>query len=189
MRRVLRALTVLLVVLALAAGCRSLTGKSLGQNIDDKSVTAMAKARLVADRAKNLTSVDVDTNQGVVYLNGNVATAAQKAEAERIVRQVDGVREVVNNLMIESRAFGVTPATAAGMPAGTEPATGSASPVTELAGRYTMTGEVTMIDRARGHLHLKTAAGEMQLRFPPESLRNVQAGDRLVVEMTVRPAR
>lgn len=188
MRRVLTSLSVVLVLLALSTGCRSVTGKSLGQNIDDKSITASVKARLVADRTKNLTSVDVDTNQGVVYLNGNVATAAQKADAERIARGADGVQRVVNNLMTEPRAFGTAPPAA---PTSGRPPSGvSASPTTgAAAGRHTMTGEVTKVDRAKGHLQLKTAEGEMELHFPPAALQNVNEGDRISVDMSMRPVR
>lgn len=43
--------------------------------------------------------VDVD-DKGVVTLSGDVATAAQKAEAERIAK-VDGVTRVVNNIKVD----------------------------------------------------------------------------------------
>jgi osmotically-inducible protein OsmY len=51
-----------------------------------------------------LTRIDVDTNQGVVALNGTVQTEAMKARAEQIARQVKGVRDVVNNLRIQAAA-------------------------------------------------------------------------------------
>ena len=36
------------------------------------------KTKLVADKVANLTRVDVDTNNGTVYLNGAVETPEQK---------------------------------------------------------------------------------------------------------------
>lgn len=46
--------------------------------------------------------VDVDAEEGVVYLRGEVASEEQKAEAERIVRSrlPRGVRSVRNELVV-----------------------------------------------------------------------------------------
>ena len=96
-----RALAVLFVIVALGAGCRAITGKSAGQAVDDTRITASVKAKLVADKASNLTRVDVDTNRGTVYLNGSVETPEQKAQAERLAWQAKGVKAVVNNLQVQ----------------------------------------------------------------------------------------
>ena len=98
-----RSLAAVLVVLALMAGCRSLTGKSAGTNVDDATITASVKSKLVADKASNLTRVDVDTNHGTVYLNGTVDSAEQKSRAERLAWQAQGVKSVVNNLQVQKR--------------------------------------------------------------------------------------
>ena len=102
----LRLVGMLIPVLVLSwalSGCQALTGKTLGQNIDDANLTAAVKARLVADKASNFTRIDVDTNAAVVHLNGTVDSAEQKARAEEIARKVGGVREVVNNLQVRAR--------------------------------------------------------------------------------------
>lgn len=44
----------------------------MGQRVDDATITAAVKAKLTADRPKNLVNVDVDTKQGVVHLQGIV---------------------------------------------------------------------------------------------------------------------
>jgi osmotically-inducible protein OsmY len=80
-----------------------LTGKTAGQNVDDTTITASVKSKLVADKASNLTRVDVDTNRGTVYLNGSVDTAEQKARAEQLAWQASGVKAVVNNLQITKK--------------------------------------------------------------------------------------
>jgi osmotically-inducible protein OsmY len=49
----------------------------------------------------SLTRIDVDTNGGVVYLNGTVESTFQKDRAADIARQVSGARKVVNNLQIQ----------------------------------------------------------------------------------------
>jgi hyperosmotically inducible protein len=61
------------------------------------------KSKLVADRASNLTRVDVDTNNGTVYLNGTVESAEQKSRAEQLAWQASGVKTVVNNLQVQKR--------------------------------------------------------------------------------------
>jgi hyperosmotically inducible protein len=103
MSRVLKTFAVLLVIASFAAGCQSMTGKSAGQNVDDASVTAAVKSKLVADQAANLTRVDVDTNNGTVYLNGTVETPEQKVRAEQLAWQAKGVKSVVNNLQVQKK--------------------------------------------------------------------------------------
>jgi hyperosmotically inducible protein len=99
--RVLKAISLLFVILVLAAGCRSMTGESAGQNIDDSTITTEVKAKLSAERASNLTRVSVATAGGTVSLSGIVPTVADRARAEEITRQVKGVRSVMNGLQIE----------------------------------------------------------------------------------------
>lgn len=97
--RIVGAAVIALVLL----GCQALTGKTAGQNIDDAAITASVKSQLVADKAANLTRIDVDTNNGVVYLNGTVESSEQRARAEQLARRVDGVKKVVNNLQVARR--------------------------------------------------------------------------------------
>ena len=82
--------TVAILVFALT-GCQAMTGKSAGRNVDDAAITASIKSTLVADKVANLTRIDVDTNNGVVSLNGVVNSAQQKSRAEELARRVDGV--------------------------------------------------------------------------------------------------
>jgi hyperosmotically inducible protein len=96
-----RALLVLVVLVALAAGCTTMTGKTAGQNLDDATVTAEVKAKLAHEQVATLTKIHVDTNQGTVYLTGNVESEAMRARAAELARQVAGVREVVNNLKVQ----------------------------------------------------------------------------------------
>jgi len=103
MGRAMKALALMLVILAVLGGCRSMTGKTAGQTVDDATITASVKSKLVADKAANLTRVDVDTNNGTVYLNGTVETAEQKVKAEQLAWQAQGVKSVVNNLQVQKR--------------------------------------------------------------------------------------
>ncbi len=101
MRHLFRSMLVLVMLMAVTAGCTSMTGKSAGENVDDASITASVKTKLAAEKPATLTKVDVDTNKGTVYLTGNVGNATIKERATEIARQVAGVREVVNNLKVQ----------------------------------------------------------------------------------------
>jgi hyperosmotically inducible periplasmic protein len=157
--------------------------RTIGERVDDATLNAKVKAKLVAERAGNLVKVNVDTKEGVVTLKGVVPTAEDKARAEELARLTAGVKSVVNELTVEGRAAGATDERA---PATAAPA---ASPATGFIGRHTMTGEVTDIDAATGKVELRTSEGELHLHFPPSSLQNVRRGDRLTVELAVREAR
>lgn len=89
--------------------CTTLTGRSVGRNIDDASITAAVKANLAGDEARSLTTVDVDTVAGTVYLNGTVKDMPSKRKAEALARDVSGVKRVVNNLQARSGAAGDAP--------------------------------------------------------------------------------
>lgn len=113
---------VVLVICALTVlGCRSLTGRSFGQQWDDKTITSQVKTKLTTERFGNLFSTSVGTRYGVVYLSGTVHDPEQRAEAERIASRVSGVKRVVNDIIVVPRDAKV-----AGTPAGPSPA---ASPV------------------------------------------------------------
>jgi len=98
-----RFLGVAVLAVALLTGCQAMTGKTAGQNVDDAGITTAVKAKLAGDRAATLTRIDVDTNQGVVALNGVVDTPAAKQRAEELAREVEGVQSVVNNLQVQAR--------------------------------------------------------------------------------------
>ena len=93
-------LSLAIALMLSATGCTSLTGQTAGQYVDDSTITASVKAKLVADKATNFTRVDVDTTNKVVSLNGVVASPEQKTRAEQLAMQVSGVRRVENNLQV-----------------------------------------------------------------------------------------
>jgi osmotically-inducible protein OsmY len=101
MRYALRSLSMVLLLAVALAGCQSMLGKSTGETVDDASITAAVKTKLAGEKPATLTKIDVDTNKGTVYLNGNVESAALKTRAADLARQVNGVREVVNNLKVQ----------------------------------------------------------------------------------------
>ena len=86
-----------------AVGCTSMTGQTAGQYVDDSTITSQVKAKLVAEKAANLTRIDVDTTNKVVSLNGVVETSEQKARAQKLASEVSGVRDVKNNLQVQKK--------------------------------------------------------------------------------------
>jgi hyperosmotically inducible protein len=96
-RRHFAAVALLAVALS---GCQAMTGRTAGQNVDDARISTAVQATLTSDKASNFARIDVDTTNGVVYLNGTVQSAEQKARAEQLASRVDGVKKVVNNLQV-----------------------------------------------------------------------------------------
>jgi len=79
-----------------------MTGESAGQYADDSAITARVKTALAADKAANLTRIEVATTNQVVSLNGVVQSPDQKRRAEEVAKEISGVRRVQNNLQIQS---------------------------------------------------------------------------------------
>jgi len=50
----------LLALAVFMAGCMSATNETLGQNVDDTTITSAVKAKLAADKPATLTKVSVD---------------------------------------------------------------------------------------------------------------------------------
>jgi osmotically-inducible protein OsmY len=98
--QILRMTLFVLLGAAAVTGCGTMTGRTTGQVIDDTAITSQVKARLAGAEAETLTRIDVDTTNGVVYLNGVVEDATMKTRAEQIARSQEGVTRVVNNLQV-----------------------------------------------------------------------------------------
>ena len=91
------------VFLTAMSGCTSMTGETLGQNIDDTNITTAVKAKLAGERAVTLTRIGVDTVRGVVHLSGVVDNETERSRAAQLAAQVGGVKSVVNNLQLRGR--------------------------------------------------------------------------------------
>jgi hyperosmotically inducible protein len=68
----------------------------------DAAITADVKARLIAEPGIRAFVINVDTYNGAVSLKGTVKTGAQRATAERLARQVKGVKSVKNELAVKA---------------------------------------------------------------------------------------
>jgi hyperosmotically inducible periplasmic protein len=92
----------MMFLFGMLSGCQAMTGETLGQNIDDTSLTTSVKTQLARNKFSTLTRIDVDTYNGVVTLNGIVSTPEERRRAEEIARGVNGVKKVVNNLQVKT---------------------------------------------------------------------------------------
>lgn len=72
--------------------------------LEDATVTAKVKAKLIADPEVNPFHIDVDTLEGVVTLSGQVKSENVKAEAEKLARITEGVKSVTNNIQVAGDA-------------------------------------------------------------------------------------
>jgi hyperosmotically inducible periplasmic protein len=95
-RRVLVGLLCLLPVFA--AGC----GKTVGETIDDATITARVKTALLNDPQVGGMKIDVDTTKGVVTMSGIVKSKAEEMRAVELARQTPGVKDVKSSLQVSS---------------------------------------------------------------------------------------
>src|SRR3990172_11261906 len=103
MIRAFKRLAATLVVLLFMTGCQALTGQTMGEGIDDSYITSSVKTKLASDKLVSLTRVEVETNNGIVYLTGQVQTAEQRSHIGSLTSQVKGVKRVVNNVQVINR--------------------------------------------------------------------------------------
>jgi osmotically-inducible protein OsmY len=75
-------------------------GATLGQKVDDAAITAKVKAALLASNDVSGTAISVETNAGRVVLSGQVKDQAQMDRAVAKARNVDGVVDVENRLLV-----------------------------------------------------------------------------------------
>jgi hyperosmotically inducible protein len=75
--------------------------ETIGEKIDDASVTAQVKSSLLSHRSTSALKTKVATKDGVVTLSGNAKNAAEKALVTKFVTDINGVNNVINNMTIE----------------------------------------------------------------------------------------
>lgn len=79
-----------------AAGC----GKTVGETIDDTTITTRVKTAMLNDPAVGGLRIDVDTFKGAVTLSGRVKSEAERQQAIALARTIDGVTEVKDALQV-----------------------------------------------------------------------------------------
>ncbi len=75
-----------------------------GQVLTDTKITTVVKTRLLFESEVSGTSIEVTTKQGVVTLEGTLASEAEKDLALAIARNTDDVKSVVDNITIDANS-------------------------------------------------------------------------------------
>ena len=74
--------------------------RTVGQAVDDATITASVKARLLADERTKGFDTNVDTVKGVVTLTGGADSEAAKRAAQELAGQDEGVILIKNELIV-----------------------------------------------------------------------------------------
>lgn len=91
----------LIVIIGMLGCAGSRTQTSTGEYLDDRAISTKAKTALLADEEVSGMQVEVETFKGVVQLSGFVDTPAQAQKAEQIVRAIEGVQRVENDIVVK----------------------------------------------------------------------------------------
>lgn len=75
--------------------------ESTGESIDDRATTGRVKDALDHDSMYKYPDVRVMTFKGEVQLSGFVDSSDQKSRAVTLIKDVPGVKEVVNNITVK----------------------------------------------------------------------------------------
>jgi osmotically-inducible protein OsmY len=75
--------------------------RTVGDKIDDASITALVKTTLLSHRSTSGLHTKVATKNGVVTLSGMAKSAAEKDLASKLAKDVNGVEDVKNLMTVE----------------------------------------------------------------------------------------
>jgi hyperosmotically inducible periplasmic protein len=75
--------------------------ETIGEKIDDASITAQVKSSLMSHHSTSALKTKVETTDGVVTLNGIAKNAAEKSLVTKLVTDINGVSSVINNMTVE----------------------------------------------------------------------------------------
>jgi osmotically-inducible protein OsmY len=98
--RLFRTVALSLTLLAPVAVSTAACGKTVGETIDDATITARVKTALLNDPDVGGLKIDVDTFKGVVTLSGSVKSQAEATRAVAVARNTSGVTDVKSTLQI-----------------------------------------------------------------------------------------
>ena len=95
------AITLSSVALLIGSGCAVSRGQeSVGDYVDDATITTQVKSRFVENKQVDAAAISVETMKGTVMLSGFAKNATERVTAESIARGVKGVTAVKNEIAI-----------------------------------------------------------------------------------------
>ena len=87
--------------IAVTSGCAVTRGQeSVGAYVDDAAISTTVKAKMVENKDVDAAAIKVDTLNGEVMLSGFAKSATEKTTAERIAKDVNGVKAVKNQIVV-----------------------------------------------------------------------------------------
>jgi len=75
-------------------------GETVGGSVDDAYIHTKIVAKLIGNPTTPERKINVDVTNAQVTLRGVVENAEEKAEAERVAKDTDGVKRVINRLKV-----------------------------------------------------------------------------------------
>ena len=97
----LRIILAAVAFVTLVAGCSAISGRETsGEYVDDATITTKVKAEIFNNSSLKVLQINVETFQDVVQLSGFVNSSASKERAAQIARNILGVRDVKDNLIV-----------------------------------------------------------------------------------------
>jgi hyperosmotically inducible periplasmic protein len=75
--------------------------RTLGEKIDDASITAQVKGALLSHRSTSALKTKVTTKNGVVTVSGDAANQAEKDLVTKLVNDIHGVTSVENDMTVK----------------------------------------------------------------------------------------
>jgi osmotically-inducible protein OsmY len=78
----------------------AIPSETVGDKIDDASITAEVKSSLLSHHSTSALKTSVETTDGVVTLTGIAKNAAEKTLVTKLVTDINGVNSVINNMTI-----------------------------------------------------------------------------------------
>jgi hyperosmotically inducible protein len=97
--QILRSFLVAVTLATSLVGCAAMSGReTAGEYVDDTTITTKVNATIINELGVG--QVGVETMQNVVQLTGFVDTQQKKDRAGQIARNVSGVRDVNNNIIV-----------------------------------------------------------------------------------------
>jgi osmotically-inducible protein OsmY len=78
--------------------------ETMGELIDDASITAQVKLALASHRSTSALRTTTETREGVVTLSGEAANQAEKDLVSKLARDINGVKSVNNNMTVKEIA-------------------------------------------------------------------------------------
>ena len=81
------------------SGCASMQGGSA--QAADRQLSAKVRHVLKRDPVYKFAAIDVSASNGTIQLSGFTSSEKEKQRAQELAKQVDGVNEVINRIIVQ----------------------------------------------------------------------------------------